>query len=138
MRRLIARRALVLIAVLTTAACETSDPFEVPTGPTPVPVTETFAGTLTPNGAHIHPFQTQTGGTITATLTVASPETVVGLALGTWNGSACQVTIDQPAALQGAILLGTASAIGNYCARVYDAAGTLPAPTMYELQVLRP
>ena len=69
-------------------------PAHGPDAPTAPTVTETFTGTLTVNGATTHPFPIDAivGGTVTATLKTIAPDgdSVVGLSLGTWNGSTCQ------------------------------------------------
>jgi hypothetical protein len=138
MRRPISLCILAVALAAATAACETTDFFDTPTGPTPDPVTLTFTGTLTPNGGRTEQFTTQAGGTVTATLVTVSPQTTVGIGLGTWNGVACQISVAQDAALQSTVLIGTASAIGNYCLRIYDAAGSLGGPVTYEIRLVHP
>ena len=138
MRRPMSLSLFAAALALATAACESTDVFQPPTGPAPIPTTLVFTGTLTPNGGRTEQFTTQAGGTVTATLVSLSPETVVGLGLGTWNGAACQITVAQDAALQSTVLVGTASAVGNYCVRIFDAAGSLSGPVNYELRVVHP
>jgi hypothetical protein len=134
-------RVLAPLAVcVTLAACGDDNTPSTPTSPTPPgTVTENFSGTLNQNGATTHPFRTD-AGTVTATLTAVSPDsaTVLGLSLGTWNGAACQLVIANDRATQGTILVGLASASGNLCVRLYDAAGGLTQPTSYEVQVVHP
>jgi hypothetical protein len=132
--------AIVLALALGQAACSDDTNPSTPTTPTPNPVTETFTGTLTLNGAVTHPFSVTRGGSVRATIVSLAPDAAVtiGFSLGTWNGSSCQTVISNDAATVGTAILGTADREGRLCVRVYDAAGTLPQPTDYELTVERP
>ena len=132
--------ALILCAVLSTAACGSKA--STPTSPTPAPaatVTETFSGTINRNGATTHTFLAQASGAVTATLDTLAPEntSAIGLSLGTWNGSACQIVIANDNAAQGAIVVGLASSAGNLCVRVYDV-GKIGDLASYELTVVHP
>ena len=130
---------LVLGALLAGGACgSTTTP--TPTTPTPTEVTETFNGTLTKNGAVSHSFSVATTGNVTLTATTLDPVATIGLALGTWNGVACQVIIANDAATMGTTVTGTATAAGTLCARIYDAGGTVDpdAPVTYTLTVVHP
>lgn len=132
----------VLAASLGAAtACGSATP-TTPTPTTPVTFTEVFTGTLTPNGATNHSFIAQSSGTVTLTLTTVAPDSAVaiGIALGTWTGSACQIVIANDRALQGAVLNGAVGQAGSLCVRAYDAAGSLAAGTAvsYEFTVVHP
>jgi hypothetical protein len=93
-------------------------------------------GRLTVNGAASHSFTTGSGQ-ISVTITELVPDSaaVIGVSLGTWNGSACQIVLANDNATQGAGVLGTASGPGNFCVRVYDV-GKLTAATEYTLTVV--
>ena len=113
---------LLLCALAALAACGSST--IAPTTPL-TPVTETFTGTINPAGTNVHPIVASfTGGAVTATLTVVSPDATktLGFSLGTYNPTLniCTVVFDNPAALPGAVFSATASTAGFYCARVYD------------------
>ena len=135
-------RAVTFLAlVLALASCGDE---ELPTNPTPTPpvtVTENFSGTLNQNGGRTHTFNTGASGTVTVTLTTVAPdsELVVGLSLGTFNGSACALQITKDDAKQGVILTGGVSSLGNLCVRIYDV-GNIPSaePISYEIQVVHP
>ena len=136
MRRLLTR-ILPLMLVAAAAACDgDDDPTVLPT-PLP-PVQESFSGTLTINGAVTHTFPTD-GGTVTATLTELLPDPIVavGLTLGVWNGTACQAVISDDDAIQGAVVVGAATASGVLCVRIHDV-GRLTEPATYTLQVSHP
>jgi hypothetical protein len=130
---------LVLMSVVPGCGGEDPEP-TTPTGPTPsATATITFSGTVGRNGANTHPFPTD-AGTVTATISALSPDAaaIVGLTLGTWNGSTCQTVIANDRATQASIVIGNASGSGNLCVRVYDATGELAEPTTYEVQVVHP
>ena len=88
-------------------------PPAVTTRPTPTtPTTPTtpgnaiteppFTGTLKVNGAATYPFTATSAGTITATLASITPDAsvAIGLSIGTWTGSACQIVIANDNATQ--------------------------------------
>ena len=125
----------LLAAAALTSACGSSTNTTAPTTP-PVQVNETFAGTLTVNGAQTFPFGVQQTGTITATLSALNPDSTVtvGLAIGTWNGTACQLVITNDKAALNTVVTGSATGTGNFCARVFDV-GKLAAPTDFTVTV---
>jgi hypothetical protein len=107
-----------------------------PVVPERVEVTQTFAGTLRPNGAETFPFSSQFG-LVTATLLNLAPDSslMVGLSLGTWDGVACAIVLANDKATQGIPVTGTVNASGNLCVRVYDV-GTVTELTTYEVRVV--
>jgi len=131
------RIACLLVTVLCAAGCD-DNTTTTATTPTTTITEPTFADTLTVNGARIKQFSTTGRGTVTATLTAVGPDstTVIGLSLGTWNGSSCQIVLDQRAA-QGATLVANVSGVGNLCLRVYDP-GTLTAPVTFSVDLTHP
>ncbi len=93
-------------------------------------------GRLTVNGAATHSFATGSGQiSVTVTELVPDSAAVIGVSLGTWNGTACQIVLANDNATQGAGILGTASGPGSFCVRVYDV-GRLTGPTEYTLTVV--
>jgi hypothetical protein len=137
MRVTFARVAFALPFALIMMGCG-DDPVTPPTTPTQPTVTETFTGTLNINGAITHSFVAGTFGTVTSTLTVVTPDTtVLGMALGTWNGIACQLIIAADKAALNTTVTGSVSTVGNLCVRLYDV-GSLTEPTSYEVQVVHP
>ena len=116
---------------------------QTPTAPTETvtTVTDTFTGTLTRNGATSHPFPvvSAAGGDVTASLKALSPDgaAVVGMSLGTWNGTACQAVLSNDRATVASALLGRATSAGTLCVRIFDV-GTLTEPQDYEVEVVHP
>ena len=106
-----------------------------------VTVTDTFTGTIGRNGATSHPFPVVStgGGDVTASLKTVSPDatSVMGLSLGTWNGTACQAIISNDRATVSSAILGRATSPGTLCVRVFDV-GALNDPQDYEVQVVHP
>ena len=119
------------------AACGGANNLAPPIGATPLPVTEVFEDALATNGAKTYPFVAQAGGTVAVTLNSIEPAVAVGLSLGTWNGIACQIVIANDRAVSGTVVTGTASAIGNLCARIYDI-GEVTGTASYRISVFHP
>jgi hypothetical protein len=128
---------LVTLLAIGVAACDDETP-TAPNNPRD-PVTETFTGQVTANGAKIHTFSTAASGTVTATLKQVAPDSslVIGLALGNWNGSSCQLVFDNAEATQGFALPATMSGAGDACVRVYDV-GNVTVPANYTVEVVHP
>ena len=132
---------LTLMAVLTLAsiACDSGE--NTPTTPTtPGPtITETFAGTVTLNGAATFTFNTSVSGIVTATLKSIAPVTTaqIGLALGTWNGVSCTVVLANDRITAGQAVTGQVNAAGSLCVRIYDV-GQLTETSTFEVVVVHP
>jgi hypothetical protein len=95
------------------------------------------------NGAASHSFVSQASGSVRVTLSSLSPDPaqIVGLSLGTWTGTACQIVIAADRATQLSSITGAVNTTtsGSLCARVYDV-GTITAgrPVTYEVTVEHP
>ena len=140
MRRPIPRYLILpALFVLASAACGDNLTTTTPTDTTTTTVTDTFPGSINPNGGATHTFTTARSGSITVTLTALTPDNTVtvGLSLGTWNGESCQTVIARDSTMMGNSIVGTASASGSFCVRVYDV-GKLTASTSYDVQVVHP
>lgn len=140
MRRTRIGQLLLFVALIAgSAACDTREP-ATPTTPTPPTlVTDTFNGTVSVNGATTFTFTTTVAGTVTATLQSVTPDStaVLGLALGTWNGTVCQVVLANDRAQQGITVTGSVSGAGALCTRVFDV-GQLTAPATIQIVVVHP
>jgi len=140
MRRSIGGVVLVLALAIAGAGC---DPDE-PTGPTtptdPLdPVTETFTGTINTNGAVTYFFTARSAGIVAGTLRSIAPDSTIGvsLALGTWNGQVCQITLANDSAIQGSTVTGAVSGLGTLCVRLSDI-GQITQLQTFEIVVLHP
>ena len=137
MHRLV-RRALLIVALAATGACNNTP--IVPTNPTPgVPVTDTFSGTLSKNGAFTHAFSISSLGSITAAIVALAPNSaqIVGLQLGVWNGTSCTAASSTDTATTGSSITLNASSAGVVCVRLYDV-GFIGDPVLYQMQVVHP
>jgi hypothetical protein len=130
----------VVVAVLASGAVGCDE--DTPTTPTNRrdPVTETFTGEVTQNGAKTHTFSTASSGTVTATLKEVAPDSalVIGFNLGNWDGTSCQLVFSNTQATKGAVLTGTMSGIGNLCVIVNDVGNISATPASYTVEVVHP
>ena len=141
MRRLLPGTLLLALAT-SLAGCNdsTTSPSQTTTTvPATATTTETFNGTLTKNGGLTFPFTATAGGTVAVTLSsVADSNLQIGLSLGTWTGSACQIVIANDAAAQSAIVTGTVTSAASLCVRVYDPAEKVSTPVDFTVSVAHP
>lgn len=102
-------------------------------------VTETFADTVIPGGGKTHLFVTLSKGTITATLTAVGEDNtrIMGVSLGNWSGTACNIAVANDTAITSVPVVASVTAGGTLCARVYDSQG-IPDATAYTLVVVHP
>jgi hypothetical protein len=116
-------RGALVIVVLLMAACSDNTTTTAPTTTTSVLITEPpFVGTLGPNQlAGTVTFAVGAAGTVTATLASITPNgnAVIGMSLGTWNGTACAVVIASDQATTGTAIPASLSSAGNLCVRAY-------------------
>ena len=133
-QRLCHALSLVGLAAVAMAGCETTT--VPPPPPTVDPIKVNFSGTLPVNGATVHRFVPTEVGEIDVRLTVLAPVSSVsiGMGLGIWTGTSCNVLIADDNAIQNALLIGTATGAAEFCARLYDV-GKLTEPTDYTIEV---
>ena len=148
-RRMTYLLPLIAVAVLA-VGCSSDDTNTTNTGTTPstATTTDTFSGTLTLNGAQTFPFTIGGSGTISAQLvTLAYADSTntaavvpIGMAVGTFNTttSLCQVILSNDAAVPTATIPGTATTLGNFCLRIYDATGKVTQPENFVVNVAHP
>jgi hypothetical protein len=139
MHRLIARLVPLIAVSLIVGGCGNNSDDAV-VAPPPATLTDTFTGTLTLNGGTTFSFNVVGAGDMSAQLTTLDPDHTkpVGLSLGTWNGSICQLILTNDNSVQGSVVDGRASAPGSFCVRIYDAAGTVVDPQTYVIDVFHP
>ena len=138
MLRSVFRSVPLVVALAVMPACGDDTP-TTPTTPTAPTVTESFSGSINPNGAATHTFTGSTAGSITATLTAVGPDSaaVIGFMLGVWNGSSCTRVTANDTASRNSVLYGNLSAASQLCVSVYDV-GRLTENATYEIIVVHP
>jgi hypothetical protein len=139
MRRLPQRILFTMLFAASAASGCGSDTPTTPITPTLPPTTEQFSGDLSRNGATTHSFTVTGTGTVTSTLNTVAPDSTIsiGMALGTWNGTACQVIIANDRAVQGITVTGATTGVGALCVRIYDI-GQLTTTVSYTVTVVHP
>ena len=130
---------LLVIGMSGLAAGCDDDLIDTPITPT-LPVTETFTGQIAKNGAASHNFSTARGGAVSAKLVTldAAESLVVNFALGTWTNDACNLTLSNPTAAGGAVLTGTLTGAGTFCALITDGGNLGTTPVGYTIEVTHP
>jgi len=136
MHRLIVRLIPILALAVVVNGCNNNDSVVAPP-PVDTSRIDTFTGTLNLNGSTTYSFTVGGTGNITAQLSSLTPDGTkpVGLSLGTWNGSICQIILRNDNSVQGSQVVGTASTTGSFCVSIYDASGTVVGPQAFTLDV---
>lgn len=134
---------LIPASVMIASACTNplSDLFGNPTTPsTNTSTTDTFNGTLAPNGSLVFTFSVATAGSVAVTLTAVSPATTGPLGLGVGPSSDGNCTIANStsgATAGGSSQLSAMENPGNYCVKVSDA-GSLMTTSTVTVTVMHP
>ena len=124
----------VFLLALVVAGCDNSSggSTTAPTVAAPT-TTETFTGTLAPQGLNSHNFTLAAAGTVAITLTAAGPPATitVGLGVGVPNGPTCSLSLGagSTVAAQASTtphISGTSIA-GGLCVAIYDIGNLLNA-----------
>jgi len=135
--------SLLIPASVVVAACSNpfSDLFNSPTTPSSsTSSTDTFNGSLTPNGSLVFTFSVATAGSVDVTLTAVSPATTAGLGLGVGPSSSGSCTISNStsgAVAAGSPQLSAMETPGAYCVKVSDP-GNLTATSAVTVTVAHP
>jgi hypothetical protein len=139
MRRLTGSVVFALLAAVAGAGCDSqTTTTTTPTTPT-TPITESFTGSITVTGAVAYPFSVSAAGYVQASLKTLTPETAaqIGLALGTWSGTTCNVVLANDTAAAGLTVTGYANSASILCVRIYDV-GQLTQTNTFEITVSHP
>ena len=144
MRRLLPG-VVLLTVMMSVAGCNdnnnnTPTTPTTPTTPATPATTESFTGTLQKNGGVTFPFTATAGGSVIVTLSSVAPDPAlqIGLSLGTWTGTACQIVIANDSAAQNAVVTGTLTSAANLCVRVYDPASKVGTSVDFSVTVAHP
>jgi hypothetical protein len=127
----------VILALVLSAAC-TSNNSTGPAEPSGPLVTETFTGTIAPQGSAFHVFELSRVSNVYVVLMSAGPPANIsmGLAVGTPGGRTGCAAIRTVTTAAGttAQLSGTADP-GQYCIQIFDV-GNVSAPVAYTIAVV--
>ena len=133
--------ALIVLIGLLTAACGRDEILTGPTTPTQ-PASEVFTGTLDVQGSSFYSFTVSATGNVgitLASLVATSPgpalTNVMGLAVGTPEGTDCTVTNSVTTAPGLTAQLVNSLTAGTYCAKIYDL-GTLTGPVTFAVRIV--
>jgi len=111
-----------------------------PNKPSTTSTTDTFNGTLAPNGSLVFTFSVATAGSVAVTLTAVSPPTTgpLGLGVGPSNLGNCTIASSTSGATAGASSqLSATENPGNYCVKISDS-GSLMATSTVTVTVSHP
>jgi hypothetical protein len=132
----------VLTFALLAVACGSDTP-TTPVTPT-VPNTEIFSGTLAVQGSSFYSFTVAATGNASITLASLVPtapgpalNTVMGLGVGSPNGTDCDVTNSVTTAPGLTAQLVNSLTPATYCAKIYDL-GLLTAPVDFTIRIVHP
>jgi hypothetical protein len=137
--------SLLVSAVLMASACSNwindLTGRSSPTTPsTTASTTDTFNGSLAPNGSLVFTFSVATAGAVAVTLTAVSPPAggPLGLAVGPSSNGTCTIANSTSGVTAGANaqLSGTESP-GSYCVKVSDS-GSLQTASTVTVTVMHP
>ncbi len=103
-----------------------------------VTTTDTFNGSIAPNGGAYYPFTVVGSGTYTATLATLAPQSTItmGFGVGQPTGTTCSLINYVENARVGTVLSGAITA-GAYCVAIYDI-GNVQGSINYTLTVVHP
>ena len=129
--------ALVAIA----SACNEAPP-TAPSGAGPIPITETFQGTLQPSGEAFYSFSMSTAGPVALTLlSMTGPsvpdDALFPIGIGTPAGTGCTAGVDAAARPGASPQFSAQKTIGVYCVKISDNA-RLGAPAVFALNITHP
>jgi hypothetical protein len=138
MKSLVPIALVMTFATFSTGACSNDSSTPATTAPSPT-MTETFNGTVGVAAGNFHNFTVAQDGTVSVTLTAATPPPTIfmGVGIGTPSSSTCAlISGDTTATPAGptAQLSGTLNA-GTYCVEVFDV-GNDTAPVTYSVTVV--
>jgi hypothetical protein len=130
----------LLVAALAAGCGDSTESVTSPSS-TSQTATQVFADILPVRGSSFYSFQVAQADIVSLTLAsvavdVTALSSVVGLGIGTPNGTDCEVTRSVSAAPALTSQLVTAMAPGTYCVKVFDL-GNLPAAASFAVRILQ-
>jgi hypothetical protein len=133
---------LIPASLMFTSACTNAlnDLLGTPTTTSGNTTTDTFNGSLAPNGSLVFTFSVATSGSVAVTLTTVSPATASPLGLGVGpssNGTCTIANSTSGVTAGGSPQLSATESPGTYCVKVSDA-GTLQTTSTVTVTVTHP
>lgn len=133
------------LAILTASACGDDATSTTPSATTPERSTEFFTGTLSAGQLQFYSFATVAGGSTDVTLLsvrqnntpASSLTTVLGLGLGTPQGTGCALSSALTSAPSLVAQLRASTGVSTYCVAVADI-GNLQAPVDFAIRIVHP
>jgi hypothetical protein len=133
---------LCVIGVLTVACGSDNNP-STPTTPI-LPSSEVFTGTLAVKGSSFYSFTVAVSGNVSITLASLVPKApgpavsaVMGLGVGTPDGTDCAITNSVTTAPGLTAQLVNSLTPATYCTKIYDL-GELTAPVDFAVRIVHP
>jgi hypothetical protein len=130
--------SILLALAVTASACGLPAGSTTPTT-TSTGTTETFSGSLLPQGSDVYTFTVSQAGTVSITLASLSPSATVavGLGLGTPSGTtSCTLSSSNPTAMAGsAPQITVTENPGSYCVEIYDV-GNLTSTSIFSITIV--
>ena len=133
---------LCVIGVLTVACGSDNNP-STPTTPV-LPSSEVFTGTLAVKGSSFYSFTLAASGNVSITLASLVPKApgpavsaVMGLGVGTPDGTDCAITNSVTTAPGLSAQLVNSLTPATYCTKIYDL-GELTAPVDFAVRIIHP
>ena len=133
---------LIPASLMFTSACTNAlnDLLGTPTTTSGNTTTDTFNGSLAPNGSLVFTFSVATSGSVGVTLTAVLPATAgpLGLGVGPSSNGTCTIANQTSGAIAALNpQLSTTENPGTYCVKVWDA-GTLVTTSNVTVTVTHP
>ena len=133
---------LIPASLMFASACTNAlnDLLGTPTTSSSNPTTDTFNGSLAPNGSLVFTFSVSTAGSVAVTLTTVSPATAgpLGLGVGPSSNGTCRISnATSGVTAGGSPQLSATENPGTYCVKVSDA-GTLLTTSTVTVTVTHP
>jgi hypothetical protein len=130
------------LVMITSSACTNAlnDLLGSSSTPSSNTTTDTFNGTLAPNGSLVFTFSVAASGSVAVTLTAVSPAATgpLGLGIGPSSNGSCSIANATSGATAGASpQLSATENPGTYCVKVSDA-GTLVTTSTVTVTVTHP
>ena len=136
--------ALAFLGMLSAAACNNGSSSTLP-APSPAMVSDSFTGTVQPQGSQFDTFQVGAAGTVSVTLTTAGPPSTIFMGLGLGvpatgaNGQPTCSLVNSANAQAGTTpqIGASTTTAGTLCVSIYDE-GNQTGPVDFSITITHP